>query len=297
MDRRYKDILDQLINGVYTTDLNRVITYWNRAAEKITGYSADEVVGKRCADNILVHVDGEGNNLCLGMCPLALSMGDGSARETLVYLKHKDGHRVPVQVRATPLRDEEGKIVGGVEIFEDASNLVSQEEKVSILERLAYLDELTRVGNRRFIYDTLEDHLRDLKEIGWPFGVVMMDIDHFKKVNDTYGHQAGDDVLRNVANTILSSLRSFDSLGRYGGEEFLVILRNVDPQELLRIAEKLRVLVEATWTDAGREIITVTISGGATMADPNDTPESLIKRADDLLYRSKQGGRNRITPG
>ncbi|MCX7827847.1 MAG: sensor domain-containing diguanylate cyclase [Thermanaerothrix sp.] len=289
MEQRYKEILDQLINGVYTTDLNRVITYWNRAAEKITGYSADEVVGKRCADNILVHVDGEGNSLCLGMCPLAFSMADGNAREALVYLKHKDGHRVPVQVRTTPLRDDSGKIIGGVEIFEDTSNLVSQEEKISILERLAYLDELTRVGNRRSIEDTLEEHLKDLKEIGWPFGVVMMDIDHFKKVNDTYGHQAGDQALRNVASTMLSSLRSFDSMGRYGGEEFLVILRNVDNQELLRIAERLRVLVQATWTEAQGENINVTVSGGATMATSEDTPDTLVQRADQLLYQSKQG--------
>jgi diguanylate cyclase (GGDEF)-like protein/PAS domain S-box-containing protein len=297
MEQRYKDILDQLINGVYTTDLNRVITYWNRAAEKITGYSAEEVVGKRCADNILVHVDGEGNSLCTGMCPLAFSMADGNTREALVYLKHKEGYRVPVHVRTTPLRDEEGKVIGGVEIFENASNLISQEEKTSILERLTYLDELTRVGNRRFLNDTLEDHLRDLKEIGWPFGVVMMDIDHFKKVNDTYGHQAGDEVLKNVASTMLSSLRSFDSIGRYGGEEFLVILRNVDAEELKRVAERMRLLVHATWTNVRNEIINVTISGGATMANPDDTAETLIKRADQLLYRSKQEGRNRITLG
>jgi diguanylate cyclase (GGDEF)-like protein/PAS domain S-box-containing protein len=297
MEQRYKDILDQLINGVYTTDLNRVITYWNRAAEKITGYSAEEVVGKRCADNILVHVDGEGNSLCTGMCPLAFSMADGNTREALVYLKHKEGYRVPVHVRTTPLRDEEGKVIGGVEIFEDASNLISQEEKSSILERLAYLDELTRVGNRRFLNDTMEEHLKDLREIGWPFGVVMIDIGHFKKVNDTYGHQAGDEVLKNVASTMLSSLRSFDSIGRYGGEEFLLILRNVDAEELKRVAGRIRLLVQATWTNAGDGNINVTISGGATMAKPDDTPETLVKRADQLLYRSKQEGRNRITLG
>ncbi|WP_281746437.1 sensor domain-containing diguanylate cyclase [Thermanaerovibrio acidaminovorans] len=297
MEARYKAILDNLLDGVYSTDLERTITYWNRAAERITGYSAQEVLGRHCHDNILVHVDGEGRSLCLGMCPMAHTMQDGQFRETLVYLKHKDGHRIPVVVRTVPLRDDGGNIIGGVEIFQDASESLTKEERLAILEGLAYVDQLTRVGNRRFLDDTLESILEDLKAHHWPFGVILFDIDRFKSVNDTYGHQWGDRVLQAVASTLSSSIRSFDAVARYGGEEFVVMLRNVDREKLKRDAERLRLLVSATWVTLGDREVNVTVSGGATMARPEDTPESLLDRADSLMYRSKEAGRNRITLG
>ncbi len=112
----YKNIIDNLYDGVYFVDRDRMITYWNKGAERISGYSAGQVIGRRCRDNLLNHVTANGVELCHDHCPLAAVMEDGRPREAEVYLHHADGHRVPVMVRATALRDEGGNIVGAVEI-------------------------------------------------------------------------------------------------------------------------------------------------------------------------------------
>ena len=123
-----------------------------------------------------------------------------------------------------------------------------------------------------------------------------MDIDQFKNVNDTYGHSIGDKVLSMVANTFRDTLRSTDTIGRWGGEEFVAIVYDIfDKMTLFAIAEKLRKLIEASHLDEEGHRVAVTISVGATCLSPHDTPESIIERADRLMYQSKQAGRNAVT--
>ena len=115
----HRRILDEIQDGVYFLDTDRRITYWNRGAERITGFKSDEVLGRCCSDNILMHVDHAGLQLCKGHCPAARTIADGSFQEDEVFLHHKQGHRVPVRVRTSPVRDEAGGIIGAVEIFND----------------------------------------------------------------------------------------------------------------------------------------------------------------------------------
>jgi diguanylate cyclase (GGDEF)-like protein len=129
-------------------------------------------------------------------------------------------------------------------------------------------------------------------------GILFMDMDHFKKVNDTYGHEVGDRVLSMVANTLRLALRATDTVGRWGGEEFVALLYNIfDDTMLFKTAEKVRALIEASRLDLDGRNLSVTVSIGATRPYTNDSPESIIRRADELMYRSKQAGRNRVTVG
>jgi PAS domain S-box-containing protein len=144
----YERIIENLYDGLYFVDRDRVITYWNKGAERISGFTADEVVGKSCADNILTHVDSQGNSLCTGMCPLAATIADGKLREAELYMHHKDGHRIPVSVRVSTLTDKDGIIIGGVELFTDISNQEATKLRVKELEKLALLDNLTQLANR-----------------------------------------------------------------------------------------------------------------------------------------------------
>jgi len=293
----HREILDQLHEGVYLVDPQRVIRYWNNGAERISGYSAREVVGSRCADNILIHVDDEGTSLCTHGCPLAGTMTDGESREVEIYLHHKQGYRLPVHVRTAPLRDASGRIVGGIEIFSENLARPALREEIETLRQLALQDNLTQIANRRYTEMTLRTRHDEFTRYSWPYGVLLIDIDHFKRFNDTYGHNVGDRVLQTVAKTLASNVRSFDLVGRWGGEEFVVILEKIDPQSLRDRAELLRRLVEHTKVRHEGEELSVTMSCGGGVVRVGEHPEDLVKRADELLYRSKEAGRNRCTFG
>ena len=292
----YKGLVDELSEGVYFVNKDRVVTYWNRGAENITGYASDEVIGSRCADNILMHTDGEGRELCEDACPLAASMRDGRSRTIEAYSHHKDGHRIPVLIRTAPIRVGQ-EIVGGVETFADNSPKVQFQHRIKELEDLVLLDALTSLPNRRFIEFSLQERLSSLQRYAMQFGVMMMDIDHFKAVNDRFGHLVRDRVLTAVSRTLTANVRGPDFVGRWGGEEFVGILPYAGRDQLATVAARLCHLVEKSTLQLGETTISVTVSIGATEARPEDTPETLIARADGLLLASKEAGRNRATVG
>jgi diguanylate cyclase (GGDEF)-like protein/PAS domain S-box-containing protein len=294
----YKNIIENLYDGVYFVDRDRRITYWNKGAERISGYSAAQVIGRRCRDNLLNHVTANGVSLCQDHCPLAAVMQDGKPREAEVYLHHADGYRVPIMVRATALKDEEGNIIGAVESFSNNENVINARRRLNEMNQLARTDSLTRIGNRQHIERRIRAAVVEFEDSQSMAGLLFMDIDHFKKINDTYGHDAGDLALCMVANTFRLALRVTDTVGRWGGEEFIAILHDISGERALSAAaEKVRTLIEASRLDFNGNSLTVTASIGATLLYSNDTPKSLVRRADGLMYRSKQAGGNRVTVG
>ncbi len=255
------------------------------------------MVSTRCADNILCHVDDLGQNLCNSCCPLVSTISSGAVIDAELYLHHKNGHRIPVSVRVVPLTDDKGEVIGGVEMFSDSSNKAANELRLQELEKLALLDELTQLANRRYLERELEARLEEMSRYDIPFGVLFMDLDDFKKVNDELGHDTGDRVLSFVGKTLSANSRPFDLYGRWGGEEFVGIVRNVSAGNLKHMGQRLRKLVEKSFLLVGEERLRVTISIGATMALPGDTIQSLLQRADLLMYQSKAAGKNRLTIG
>ncbi len=293
----FKILLDNLYDGVYAIDTERKIVFWNKAAERLTGYSADEVVGKPCREQVLMHVDDRGNTLCnIRMCPASKAMTAQEPAEEELYLHHKDGYRIAVISRITPLRSADGTVIGAIEVFSDNTSARRARQTIDELRKLALLDPLTQLGNRRYADTVLRARFDELKRYGWPFGVMFIDLDHFKEINDRHGHDTGDKVLKMVATTLSHSVRYLDTVTRWGGEEFLAIIGNIYKAELMQtIAEKCRRLVEQSSLESGTDTIRVSVSIGASLALPADTPEILLKRADNLLYKSKSDGRNRIS--
>jgi diguanylate cyclase (GGDEF)-like protein/PAS domain S-box-containing protein len=295
-DPGFKDILDNLYDGVYFVDQERRITYWNKGAERITGYSAEQVVGHRCMDDLLNHVTEAGILLCLNGCPLHATISDGTLREAEVYLHHKDGHRLPVMVRTSPIRNNKGEIIGAVETFSDNSHLSSMRSQLRRLEDITLLDSLTGIGNRSFMEQRLHMALLEYQHHRSSFGILFMDLDHFKLVNDTHGHEIGDRVLRMVTTTLQRNLRNEDVIARWGGEEFVALIARINETSLRNMAEKLRSLIEQSSLWLNGKNIGVTISIGATLIQPEDsTIQSMINRADQNMYRSKKAGTNRVT--
>jgi diguanylate cyclase (GGDEF)-like protein/PAS domain S-box-containing protein len=296
-----EELLSILQAPLYLVDRDRQIVLWNKGAERITGYAAEEVRGRRCADGILQHTDCQGAQLCHGDCPLSESMKDGETRVGEVFLLHRDGYRLPVKVWVSPLRNAEGETIGGIESFEDISQQVAALEaklaamrEAERLREMAFLDPLTRIANRR----ALENRMRELFDThradGQEFGVLVVDLDHFKRVNDEHGHDAGDAVLKIVAKTLSSRLTSPAMIGRWGGEEFVAVVPNTSPDQLRATAESCRGLVAASPTRWRDQEIAVTASFGAAVANGEPNWRALFRLADQNLYRAKSEGRNRV---
>lgn len=296
MDSFYKTVLDYLYDAVYFVDKNRKIIYWNKSAEELTGYAYGDMVRSYCYQNRLKHTGEDGVLLCRGGCPLAKTLADGCTREEKIYLQHKDGHRIPIFTRISPVRNESNEIIGAVEVFNDNTLQAQLAEELARFKELALLDSLTELGNKRYVELELSGKTNEMYKAGKTlFGILFADIDHFKRVNDQYGHDVGDRILKMVAKTIQNSIGGRGTAFRWGGEEFLIIVNTEDKEELVKVAERIRVMTEQSMFCTPAEEIRVTISLGATMAEVSDTVDTLVKRADELLFYSKHAGRNRVT--
>jgi diguanylate cyclase (GGDEF)-like protein/PAS domain S-box-containing protein len=287
----YKELLDRMSDGVYFVDRDRKILYWNEGATRLTGYKPEEIVGLYCQDNTLCHVDGAGNQLCLSGCPLSDCLEGGASHESEIFLRHKQGRRVPVNVRVQPIRGTNGEIIGAVEIFRDNTTQIEVRRKAEAMERLAFLDPLTQQPNRRFLEMSLRTALVEYQTPGDPFGVLIFDLNEFKAINDRFGHGSGDRALQQVAKTLAGALRAADVVGRWGGDEFLAIVRNVSLELLGELAERCASLVrETSFRNNDGAFEGLSISVGAAVVKPGDDIDSLIARADRRMYRRKKGG-------
>ncbi len=288
----YKSLLNSLSSGIYFIDQNRIITYCNKGAEILTGYGISEILGQRCNCNILMFVDDQGGDIGKKECPVIESMLDGQPRSMEVYARHKNGHRVPVLLRTSPIKNAEGLIIGALEEICDNSSKEATKHKIEELERCALLDPLTGLMKRRGLEMNLRTVFGVMRRYGWSFGIFLVDIDGFKGINDAYGHDIGDSVLKMVSKTVANSVRTSDTVGRWDGEEFMVIAMNVNDDHLYSIANKIRVLVEQSGFLVGAHTIRVTISVAATVAQPNDTVDALLKRINRLMNHCKVSGKN-----
>jgi diguanylate cyclase (GGDEF)-like protein/PAS domain S-box-containing protein len=290
-------LIENLFEGVYIVNKERTITSWNEGAQQITGFSAQEVVNRHCYDNILNHVDEHGVALCFSGCPLHATIEDGALRSALVYLQHKDGHRLPVKVKAIPLLNAQGDIDGAIEIFTEVQSEKALQTHLDQLKKEASEDALTGVANRKYMQAIIESKIREYKTVGVPFGLSFIDIDNFKRVNDTYGHEIGDEILKLMVKTVSSSLRKHDRIGRWGGEEFIILLTDIDQNGLALVSEKIRQLVENSKLRLPEQELSVTISMGSSKVCDDDTVDSLVQRCDQLMYNSKKTGKNKVSLG
>ncbi len=285
------ELFETFNDAIYVVDNNRKMLYFNPKATEITGYQKDEVVGHYCYDNILNHVDDEGNNLCVHGCPLMYAINKNKKVEKHVYLKHKGGYRVPVFVKAMPyiVNDE---VVGAIEVFSDESEQSLVKDFFPVHRNLDLVDPLTGLYNRRLLEHKFNVYVKqqNVKSIG----VLFVDFDYFKDVNDTYGHLAGDEILTLLANTIIHNIRRKDLAMRYGGDEVVVFFFDVTREELQKSAEKLRVLINKSESRKYKDLVTMTASIGGVIKEPSETILNAIDRADKAMLIVKQNGKNNV---
>ncbi len=286
------NMLDAMFEGVYFVDRERRIQKWNPGAVSLTGYTSEELLHRSCADNILLHVDDKGTELCKSGCPLQKTLEDAKSRQATVYLRHKLGYRVPVLVRTAAIRDAGGKVVGAVETFRELDEPEQWKARITELEQVAFVDPVTGIGNRHFLETQLNRLLHEFHSVAEPFTMCMLDVDHFKSANDEFGHEFGDRVLQTLAQTLLNSLRSTDMVGRWGGDEFVLLLPKAGLERAKQVVERSRVLIAETGTPTSTGFLKVTVSIGGVVATANDDRATLVHRVDQQLYLAKAQGRN-----
>jgi diguanylate cyclase (GGDEF)-like protein/PAS domain S-box-containing protein len=280
-------LLEAMSEGVYAVDPERRITYWNSAAEQLTGYQAEEVVGQLCRGNLLNHVDDAGTQLCRADCPLVLTMRDGQAREARLFLHHRAGHRVPVAVRVAALRSPDGAMVGAVAVFHDDSGYRAVTERLEVAEREADTDALTGIANRRMLQRAIELRRYEHQRYQRCYAVIFVDVDDFKHVNERYGHDVGDEVLRLVAATLRRFTRPSDTAGRWGGDEFLLVAPVTDRDHAVAMAERCRRLVASSCALHDQDRVAVTVTAGVAVARPDESSRELVNRASLAMLDAK----------
>jgi diguanylate cyclase (GGDEF)-like protein len=220
--------------------------------------------------------------------------GEEAVEEKDTRLITSCGKTASMFVSAVPIRDGEGRIVGGMEILRDVSLL---EGVNSDLKRLAETDDLTGLSRRHVLFGALEREAARHKRHGNPFSVLMIDIDNFKRYNDRFGHQAGDEILRRVGEILRGEVRQEDTVARYGGEEFASVLAETSSDRALAVAERMQERIRNVGATGVRDGEGSTISVGVASCDGDHRrcdPHSMIKRADDALYEAKRAGKDAI---
>jgi diguanylate cyclase (GGDEF)-like protein/PAS domain S-box-containing protein len=281
---------------VCSSDLTgRKIIFWNKAAEQMTGFDNAEILGKQCFEDLSLFVDQEGTNICRERCPVELTLKDGTIRSLGVYLRHKDGFRIPATLRIIPVFKEDGAIIGALETFVNTAAKVRVPLSVAELEKTGLLDTDTGIANKQYLEMILQARLDEFQKYGLPFAVIYIDIDNFNKTLEKYGRFNASKILRTVSRTLLKNLRYFDVVGRWNTEEFLVILLNIDESRLDIVANKLRLLIGESYITTETGMLNSTVSIGASTVQRYDTAEALIKRTEQLMLHSKWLGKNRVS--
>ena len=292
--KTFEEIVSEDFSGVYIVDDERRILFWNKAAEEITGYTAEEMVGKSCPEPGLNHTDDKGTPLCHGFCPLLKTLRDGKTRGDVVLAQTKNGGRVAVRVRFVPIKRDD-KTVAVAEIFEREGPSDPLAEKT--LSRLAFNsshDYLTGLPARSYIDTFIQSKLDLPSAEKQSFAVLFLDFDDFKVINDRYGHVAGDAVLKTMARVISSAVKKEDLMGRYGGEEFVGVYMVDSVKDAKAIAERVRAAIEAAEIAFEGITLRITASIGVTMAKEGDSVEAVVRRADRMMYQSKRLGKNNV---
>ena len=278
-------------DGVIRTDAHGRIDFMNPAAQNLTGFRTREASGRPVGEIYRVRDEATGR-----MRPnlVELCLGEGRVMETsdpVALLRH-DGSELAVHDSAAPIRDASGRTVGSVLVFQDVTRLRSLEREMA---HLALHDPLTGLINRREFENRLNDAIRALRRNGRRFALCYLDLDDFKIVNDTCGHGAGDELLRQLAGILTQSIRPCDTVARLGGDEFAVLLADCQIPDARRLADQLLGAVTRhrfAWED---RMFSVGASIGVIpLADPSATMAQLLSAADSACYVAKDRGRNQI---
>jgi len=293
----YQQIFNTISLGLVVLDRELNVTAWNRWMELHSGMPAGKVIGQPVCDLFPDLCD----NSFIRIVKSVFAFGNYASysqklHKYLFPMKNPHGSsavfpRMQQNCTFGPIRNDNKEIIAVYISVQDVTDFVMYEHK---LIQMAKIDGLTGIYNRRYLDSRLTEEIERSRRHGNPLSILLLDIDHFKKINDTHGHLCGDYALRKISELLQELVRTSDILGRYGGEEFLCILPETPHEQAVVLAERCREQIATKPLACEDHQARITISIGVTGQHRDDTLDSIIKRADDALYQAKREGRNRV---
>jgi diguanylate cyclase (GGDEF)-like protein/PAS domain S-box-containing protein len=293
-EARLRNITAVIGEGIYVLNREGRLQFMNQEAEKLLGWTAAELRDRNFHD-VVHYQKADHTPMAEDECPVLKTINTGRTYRTEEdVFTRKDGTLFSASVVATPLIEDEG-IVGSVAAFQDITDRKQAADELrrlnELLARQATTDPLTGIANRLKFNEALRSEIRRSMRYNVPLSLIMFDIDHFKTINDTYGHHSGDTVLRDLTKLVSKNVRINDEFARWGGEEFMIMVTNTSLPHAGKFAEKLRALInDLQWPWSTK----VTCSFGVSQLTEDDTEDKLVQRVDAALYRAKANGRNRV---
>jgi diguanylate cyclase (GGDEF)-like protein len=286
-------LLENMYDAVVFIDAAGRVTLWNRGAERLTGIPAASIRQRHWHPDLLNTADEKGHPIAEGDCPVNCAIRSGVQSLRRLTISGRAGRPTAVDTHAIPVMGEDGATRGAILLFHDASSETTLEQRCQNLHDKATKDPMTQVANRAEFDRVHEMFIAAHQQQQVPCSLIICDLDKFKSVNDVYGHQAGDDVIKSLANLLKSACRPGDLVARYGGEEFVVLCADCDNASAARRAEQMRrALTTIPQPRMGGR--TISASFGVTEIQPGDTPDTMLRRADRALLQAKANGRNQV---
>ncbi|MCA9233059.1 MAG: diguanylate cyclase [Planctomycetales bacterium] len=286
-------LIDAMRDGVVFVDSQAKVCLWSKGAERLTGVSSGAVMGRVFAPSLLDMCNHANRRLADEACPVAKALLTNTQLRQRLLVMGRQGKHVAIDLHAIPVQSRDGTVQGVTVLLHDAQPEASLEEKCEALYAEVTKDPMTKVANRAEFDRMHALFIEAHKQAKQPCSLIMVDIDHFKNINDTYGHQAGDEAIKSMANLLSSMCRSGDLVARYGGEEFAVLCADCSNADAARRAEQIRKkLSETQHSFLGNKRITA--SFGVTELQSGDTSESMLRRSDRALLMAKENGRNQV---
>lgn len=286
-------LLDSMYDGVVFVDNQSRICMWSKGAERMTGVSGNAATGRVFVPSLLDMCNHGSRRIPDDACPVAKCIRTNAQLRQRLFVLGRQGEHVAIDLHAIPVQAIDGTVQGATVLLHDAQPEASLEEKCEALHAEVTKDPLTKVANRAEFDRMQALFIEAHQQAGLPCSLIMTDIDHFKSVNDTYGHQAGDEAIISLASLLTSMCRSGDLVARYGGEEFAVLCADCNNSDAVRRAEEIRKKISETpHACLGNKRITA--SFGVTELQAGDSSETMLRRADRALLMAKEQGRNQV---
>ena len=270
---------DYLFDAVVVTDLQGIIIDWNKGSEILYGYSKKEAIGQPVN---MLHVPEDSSKITSEVISAVEKNGKWCGETRML---HKDGTIGWVESMCVPICDDDNQMLGALGVNR---NITERKNETARLNHLAHYDQLTKVPNRYLLLDRLSHLITQSARNGYKFALLFIDIDKFKLINDTKGHIFGDLVLKEVASRLNGSIRNSDTLARFGGDEFIILLENIsNKSDASTLAETLITTLKTEFIVEDEKVDLSCSIGVAIFPDDGNTTDSLITTADKAMYQTK----------